>query len=303
MASLREFLSPEAGQKRRAWLDETLDQYVAKPLNYYLGPTGVPGKMQNLGEALEYTDAGDMPAAAEASRNLWNNPTLGNAAEMTAAGIALGLPMYSQRMGEGIANMADELVQGYDPNTLNAFRVWHGSPHDFDRFSMDKIGTGEGAQIDGRGLYFSDYEVDAGSYRKPDARMGMVGQKSRFSGDGTLYEVGIDAEPSEFLDARSPVRDLPNGAQEAVKKHFRQDDEFADQRNLGFYIRHDRDVEGDLAKAGFPGLTKKTYSGDSHFILFDDTLATILSKNGKDVGTPEADRMRKEIARYLAKVD
>ena len=32
----------------------------------------------------------------------------------------------------------------------------HASPHNFDRFSMDKIGTGEGAQVFGHGLYFAE---------------------------------------------------------------------------------------------------------------------------------------------------
>lgn len=44
-------------------------------------------------------------------------------------------------------------------------RAYHGSPHDFDRFSLDKIGTGEGAQAYGHGLYFAESEDVARSYR------------------------------------------------------------------------------------------------------------------------------------------
>jgi len=44
-------------------------------------------------------------------------------------------------------------------------RAYHGSPHDFDRFSMDKIGTGEGAQAYGHGLYFAENEGVARNYR------------------------------------------------------------------------------------------------------------------------------------------
>lgn len=44
-------------------------------------------------------------------------------------------------------------------------RAYHGSPHDFDRFSMDKIGTGEGAQAYGHGLYFAENEGVAQGYR------------------------------------------------------------------------------------------------------------------------------------------
>jgi hypothetical protein len=48
---------------------------------------------------------------------------------------------------------------------LFAIRAFHGSPHDFDRFSLDKIGTGEGAQFYGRGLYFAESEVVARTYK------------------------------------------------------------------------------------------------------------------------------------------
>jgi hypothetical protein len=47
----------------------------------------------------------------------------------------------------------------------NRRRAYHGSPHDFDEFSSEKIGTGEGAQAKGRGLYFSDSEEVAKGYR------------------------------------------------------------------------------------------------------------------------------------------
>lgn len=44
-------------------------------------------------------------------------------------------------------------------------RAFHGSPYSFDRFSTDQIGTGEGAQAYGRGLYFAEREATAESYR------------------------------------------------------------------------------------------------------------------------------------------
>jgi hypothetical protein len=44
--------------------------------------------------------------------------------------------------------------------------AWHGSPHDFDIFSTDNIGTGEGAQAFGYGLYFTDKKDIAEWYRK-----------------------------------------------------------------------------------------------------------------------------------------
>lgn len=42
--------------------------------------------------------------------------------------------------------------------------AWHGSPHKFDRFDVARLGTGEGAQQYGQGLYFADELDVAKSY-------------------------------------------------------------------------------------------------------------------------------------------
>jgi hypothetical protein len=44
--------------------------------------------------------------------------------------------------------------------------AWHGSPHKFDEFSTSKIGTGEGAQAYGYGLYFAGNKEIAEYYQK-----------------------------------------------------------------------------------------------------------------------------------------
>ena len=45
-------------------------------------------------------------------------------------------------------------------------RVWHGTPHKVDKFSTDKIGSGEGAQAYGWGLYFASKKELADHYRR-----------------------------------------------------------------------------------------------------------------------------------------
>ena len=42
--------------------------------------------------------------------------------------------------------------------------LWHGSPYEFKKFSSQKIGTGEGAQAFGWGLYFTDSKSIAKNY-------------------------------------------------------------------------------------------------------------------------------------------
>jgi hypothetical protein len=54
------------------------------------------------------------------------------------------------------------------PRTLNPQKgavVYHGSPHKFDAFDSSKIGTGEGAQAYGHGLYLADAPDVAKAYR------------------------------------------------------------------------------------------------------------------------------------------
>ena len=40
--------------------------------------------------------------------------------------------------------------------TLGSIKASHGSPHSFEKFLMSKIGTGEGAQAYGHGMYFGE---------------------------------------------------------------------------------------------------------------------------------------------------
>ena len=72
-------------------------------------------------------------------------------------------------------------------------RAYHGSPYHFKRFDMSKLGTGEGAQAYGHGLYFTENEDIAKYYR--DTLRGMKNLQSdfdiRYKGDliGNINEV------------------------------------------------------------------------------------------------------------------
>ena len=47
---------------------------------------------------------------------------------------------------------------------LGEVDAWHGSPHKFEKFAMSKVGTGEGAQAFGHGLYFTSEKGVAKHY-------------------------------------------------------------------------------------------------------------------------------------------
>lgn len=65
-------------------------------------------------------------------------------------------------MGENIAKPKSGGMGGGQKGAI----VWHGSPHKFDKFDASKIGTGEGAQAYGHGLYFAESPKVAREYQK-----------------------------------------------------------------------------------------------------------------------------------------
>jgi hypothetical protein len=62
---------------------------------------------------------------------------------------------------------------------LLAMTLFHGTPHKFDAFDMRKIGTGEGAQAYGHGLYFAESPGVAKSYQNDltDFRLELDGHQ------------------------------------------------------------------------------------------------------------------------------
>lgn len=84
--------------------------------------------------------------------------TLGLLAGPLAAAKA---PQIAAGLLQGGANLAA-------PRTLNPQTgaiVWHGSPHKFDKFDSSKIGTGEGVQAYGHGLYLAESPDVAHGYK------------------------------------------------------------------------------------------------------------------------------------------
>jgi hypothetical protein len=95
----------------------------------------------------------------------------------------------------GVATRAGETALGSGP-----IRAYHGSPHDFDRFDFSKIGTGEGAQAYGHGLYFAENEGVAADYRKKLAGGAYQGLDTWFT----------KADTPEATRARQFLRDYGN---------------------------------------------------------------------------------------------
>ncbi len=74
----------------------------------------------------------------------------------------LGVTPEAWFEGKGLDVAEQEATEGLVLNQP----AYHGSPHRFDKFTLDKIGTGEGAQAYGWGLYFAGDKKVADWYRQ-----------------------------------------------------------------------------------------------------------------------------------------
>ena len=125
---------------------------------------------------------------------------------------------------------------------INPTVAYHGSPYDFDAFDSGKIGTGEGAQSYGHGLYFAEHPEVAKDYSErivPHARIAELEkqletlpegnhrdavrqeiEKLDQGTQGNQYQVKIHANKDDFLDLDKPANgpEQPAGLRLAYKE-------------------------------------------------------------------------------------
>lgn len=141
----------------------------------------------------------------------------------------LGLMMTdvpSTGPGGGLVGALNRLVE-----KGKAIRAFHGSPHDFEQFDISKIGTGEGAQAYGHGLYFAENPETAAQYRKilSNPRVEVGGKIVDAGGDRAtdiaLAHIETAAQESAdraetFLKARKSISQMQYNATPEMRPIF-----------------------------------------------------------------------------------
>lgn len=180
--------------------------------------------------------------------------------------------------------------------------AYHGSPHDFDAFSTAAIGTGEGAQAYGHGLYFAENEGIAVGYRN----------KLSEGSEGHLYQVRISADQDKMLDWDKPLNEQSPGVQESVKRamgidYYGNFDQAKSDRmweqfgkadagaavRQGLIASDDQLVSKRLSDAGIPGIkyldqgSRGAGDGTRNFVVFNEGDVQITHKNGEPIVTPQ----------------
>ena len=154
----------------------------------------------------------------------------------------------AKRTGRGVIRDIESgrMARGIEAPNLRNQRgqvdVWHGSPHSFEKFESDKIGSGEGAQAFGHGIYFTDQDSIAKYYANRLSSFVNVKVDGEFVWNLDWLE---DNTPPELaLRAIAFEKGIDSGLK-SIDRLAKQDDDY---KKAGEWVRKNRDrisVEGN----------------------------------------------------------
>jgi len=154
---------------------------------------------------------GDTPIGGEAwmrQKGLMATPE-NRLAGLLGEGAGLAAPIVAAakapEIAGGLLQMGRNLAAPQTMNKQTGAIVYHGSPHKFDKFDSSKIGTGEGAQAYGHGLYLAEKQGVAQEYA-----------------DALGKEVLIKGKPAYQAKTGAQAADLP--VSNAAAGHLRMND-------------------------------------------------------------------------------
>lgn len=108
--------------------------------------------------------------------------------------------------------------------------AWHGSPHDFDEFDLGAIGTGEGNQVHGWGLYFAKDKKVSKLYKE-------VLSKAQGSNKSSLFKVEIPNE-TELLPEQYPISGYSRYVKDSLKNGLHKMSEEQLERFTSLLIKY-----------------------------------------------------------------
>jgi hypothetical protein len=128
---------------------------------------GIVNQLEGV-KALVTDPVGTAKAAYEGFKGVVRDPTvLADALRYTADKATSGPLGAGEVIGEMIGPMRGKPL-------MAEIDVYHGSPHRFEEFDASKIGTGEGAQAYGHGIYLAENPEIAKGYRDRLQRQGKM---------------------------------------------------------------------------------------------------------------------------------
>ena len=267
---------------------QSVSDFAGKPFGY----DNPPGQMlmnglgvNDLATVLDRASYGERMTTGQ-GQTLQLRPEVVGAAGAVLP-IAAKAPKVARALGgiaeAGMANLAtpsDMAMQGQ-----RGAVVYHGSPHTFDNFDMSKIGTGEGAQAYGHGLYFAD---------SPEVARGYQASTQAIDKQSSFYKVDLpDEHIAKMLDWDKPLSQQAPNVQQALSKTplppettGAQAYDWLQQIGGGTKDKAQAFASRHLIDQGIPGIryldqgSRTGGAGTSNYVVFDDALPKILERNG-----------------------
>ena len=142
----------------------------------------------------------------QALKDILNNLT-SKAAAQQAANKAAWATRDPKVMAQNALD-SSQTALGFAPLGITA---WHGSPHKFDKFRTDKIGTGEGAQAYGHGLYLAESPDVARGYAQTLDPMAQAA-RSGLDAEGTAARVlqAVDYDKRKAVEELTSRKNMPH---------------------------------------------------------------------------------------------
>lgn len=122
--------------------------------------------------------------------------------------------------GKGVLYVDNNGNGNYYTQTYNQ-AAWHGSPHDFDKFDLGAIGTGEGNQVHGWGLYFAKDKKVSDLYRRELSLIHDVDKGTLFKVDVPDTKTMIDEQQSLNILSKETKQNL-NAAVNALPEQAKE---------------------------------------------------------------------------------
>ena len=139
--------------------------------------------------------------------------------------------------GKGVLYVDNNGNGNYYTQTYNQL-AWHGSPHDFDEFDLGAIGTGEGNQAHGWGLYFAKDKKVSKLYKE-------VLSKEQGSNKSSLFKVEIPNE-TELLPEQYPISGYGRYVRDSLKNGLHKMSDEQLERFTSLLIKYHKDsIIGD----------------------------------------------------------
>ena len=315
--------SPQRTQQMRGLMEflqvpdiaQTLDRVsYGEPLTTGAGMTT---KLRPEAESTLMAALGMLPAGRPAEAGAM---ALGRAGERMAERV---VPQVMERGGLP-AEMLGAMAQG----TQSPATVFHGTPHLFNKFDASKIGTGEGAQVYGHGLYLAESpdvakqyketlahkayskleQVDRNNYRvtAPDGTViteGVpLGPATRAKGAfdaqaGNLMQVDLpDEQIAKMLDFDKPLSEQSEFVRKAIQENELDyvPDRFTGGRLLEeLHKGFAPDVAAKhLREAGIPGIRYLDQNSRAVPNITNKRLADLYAKHGGNADAAVDEMMR-----------